>query len=655
MKTWRSRGIKATVALVAATLLAGCGPGTPEEFVAAAKQELAKNDRAAAIIHLRNALQKNPDSAEARFLLGKAMFDAGDALAAEKELRKAMELGYPADQAIPALARAMLMLGQSEKLIDEFEKADLGSPEGTADLQTTIGLALLSQGKISAAQAAFTAALAVQADYPRALFGEARIKAGAGELQPALDLIEKALAKAPDLLEGWRLKGGILAVQRQPDAALAAFHRALEIDRRDVASHAAIIAMLLGQGKTEEAGKQLEAMKQVALRHPQTQFLQARMAYMQKDFAAANEAIQQHLKSWPNNLAGLVLGATIDIQLKSYAQAEAKLIKALNAYPRNRMATRLLVTTYVESGQATKAMAALRPVLHAIEEDPDMLALAGATFMQGGDVDAGVRYFEKAAALDPESTGKRTALALAQLRKGDTDRALDELEDLAASDSGTRADMALIATYLRQRQPDKALVAIDALEKKQPGSPIAPNLRGVALLGKGDTAGARRSFERALELDPAYFPAANNLARLDLLEKKPDQAKKRFEAVLAKDPKSAQAYLAIAQLRASAGGTAEEVGDLIAKAVAANPNDEAARLALIEHYLRNRNATKAVATAQEALAGFPNRPPLLDALGRAQRAAGDNNQAMIDVSQAGRPGARFAAYLTSAWPRSSLP
>ena len=199
--------MKVMAALATALLLAGCGPSTPEEFLASAKQELAKNDRAAAVIHLRNALQKNPDLGEARFLLGKALLENGDAVAAEKELRKAMELQYPADQAIPALARVMMLLGQSRKVIDEFGKTELGSPEGTADLQTTLGLALLSQGNVSAAQAAFAAALAAQADYPRAVLGEARIKASAGELKPALDLVEKALAKAPDLAEGWQLKG----------------------------------------------------------------------------------------------------------------------------------------------------------------------------------------------------------------------------------------------------------------------------------------------------------------------------------------------------------------------------------------------------------------------------------------------------------------
>ena len=67
---------------------------------------------------------------------------------------------------------------------------------------------------------------------------------------------------------------------------------------------------------------------------------------------------------------------------------------------------------------------------------------------------------------------------------------------------------------------------------------------------------------------------------------------------------------------------------MIGKAITANPAEVAPRLALIGHYLRSKDARKAVAAGQEALVAIPDRPEILDALGRAQQAAGDANQAI---------------------------
>ena len=292
------------------------------------------------------------------------------------------------------------------------------------------------------------------------------------------------------------------------------------------------------------------------------------------------------------------------------------------------LARRLLVQTYLKEGRPAKALDALQPVLQGEQQDADTLAFAGEVYMQNGDAATAARYFEKAAALDPKSSGKRTAVALAHMAKGDTERGLVELEAAAADDSGIRADLALVATNVRQRKFDAALAAVAAIEKKQPDKPMPHDLRGTVLVAKRDFVGARRSFERALAVDPNYFPAVMNLTRLDVAERKPEDAKKRFDAVVAKDPKNAQALLALAGLRAQTGATPDEVVELVGKAVAANPTDLASRLALIRLYLRNNEPKKAIAAAQEAVAAFPERPEALDAAGQAYRADGDINQAV---------------------------
>lgn len=642
MKTGRTmRGATATAMIVFA-LLSGCAD-KPDALIASAKENLANNDRNAAVIQLKNALQIDPDLAEARFLLGKVLLETGQLSAAEKELRKAADLKYPSDRTAPLLVRTLVARGEFKKAVEEFSGAEVTSPEGKAELNAALGQARMAMGDVEAARVAFAAAVAAVPEYPPALVGQARLKASTGDLPGGLMLLETALAKAPTLADGWHLKGDILSAQAKPDEALFAYRKALESQADFMPAHAAIVTMLIRQGKNEDAGRQLEAMKKVAPRNSQTLYLQALLAFQEKNYAAAREALQQLLGMAPDNLLALLLDGRVALQTGSYTQAESTLSKVLQRVPKQRFARALLVSAYMRDGQPAKALDTLKPMLDEGNPDPRVLALAGEVYLRNGNLAESERFFEKAAKLDPANSRTRAALALSHLTKGD-ERGLSELEEVAATDTGIRADLALIAANTRQRKYDAALAAIAALEKKQPETPLPHNLRGAVLVAKGDRDGARRSFERAAALDQADFPAAAGLARLDLADKKPDEAKKRFEAVLAKDPKNVRAFLAMADLRVLAHGSQDEVVALIGKAVAADPTDPMPRLALVNYYLRIKEPKKAIAAAQETLTAMPDRPEILDAAGRSYSGAGDFNQAIATYNR-----------LAKARPESPLP
>jgi putative PEP-CTERM system TPR-repeat lipoprotein len=208
------------------------------------------------------------------------------------------------------------------------------------------------------------------------------------------------------------------------------------------------------------------------------------------------------------------------------------------------------------------------------------------------------------------------------------DATFAELRSISAGVTDTYADLALVSAALRKNDLDGALKAIETIEKKQPNKALAPNLRGRVLLLRKDATQARASFERALAIDPVYVPAAANLADLDLAENKPDDAKKRFQSVLVLDPKNLPALVAMAGLQARGGAPKEEVTKTLLSAVRLNPTEVAPRLLLIDNYLLNKDANQALLAAQDGVVALPESLELLDALGRAQIAIGDTNQAI---------------------------
>lgn len=620
-------------ALLVALALAGCGD-KPEAMLSSAKDYLAKNDNKAAVIQIKNALQANPDLPEARYLLGVALLEGGDAVGAETELRKALALKVSQDQVAPSLAKAMLAQGQVKKVTEEFGKLELSQPASKANLQTLLAAAYAAQGQIDQSRAALGAALEADPTYAPARILQARQKAGQRDIDGAMAIVDELNVKEPKNQDAWKLKGDLLLyAKNQPDEALAAYLKSTEARADFLAGHVAAINILFKQGKLTEVEAQLAKLKAFAAGNPQTKYLEAQLAYQKKDLKLAQTHLQQVLKSAPNNVLGLQLAGAVELGLNSVVQAETYLSKAVQLAPDLPLARRLLVASYLRTGNTTKALATLAPGLARENVDPELYSVAGEVYLQSGDAKKAEEYFAKAAKQDPQNARKRTAVAVTKMIGGQVDSAFGELEDIAASDKGVTADMALISAHLRRQEFDKALQAIAGLEKKQADKPVAAMLQGRTYLAQKDVAQARKSFERALTIDPTYFPAVASLAGLDMADKKPEEAKKRFETVLAKNPKNGQALLALAELAARTGAAKEEVAKLVGNAVAANPTEVAPRLLLIDLHLRNKDTKLALSAAQDAQSTLPDSPEVLDALGRAQQASGDLNQAVTSFNK----------------------
>ena len=146
-------------------------------MIASAKDYIAKNDRPAATIQLKNALQKDANLGEARYLLGKIYLEQGDYPGAEKELTRAFEAGYAPDQVVPLLAQTLVQSGQGDKLATQFASTNLTQPEARAAFKTYEGLAALSKGKRDEAVAAFNEALKESPGFPLARIAQARLQA----------------------------------------------------------------------------------------------------------------------------------------------------------------------------------------------------------------------------------------------------------------------------------------------------------------------------------------------------------------------------------------------------------------------------------------------------------------------------------------------
>jgi putative PEP-CTERM system TPR-repeat lipoprotein len=349
--------------------------------------------------------------------------------------------------------------------------------------------------------------------------------------------------------------------------------------------------------------------------------------FREKKTERARDRLASVLKAAPDYMPALLLGGSIEYTLGNLQTAETHLNKVVKVAPRHLYALRLLASSQLRLGRVDDAARTLAPALQAKLADPGLLVVAGEIALAKKEFSQATAYFEQASRLSPDSAEIRTELGISRLAQGDQ-RAMADLQAAADMEgSGSRADTLIILNQLKQEKFDAALASIAALEKKQGASPLTWNYRGAALLGKKDTAKARDSFGQALKLDPKFFPAAANLAQLDLKDNQPVAARQRFEAILRADPKHLNAMLALAELSLRNKDEKAYVSWL-EKAAGANPQALQPRMALARYQLSKGDKNKALATAREAVNAQPDNPAALELLGNTQLALGDSTNAL---------------------------
>ena len=616
----RSLPVLMTALLVLA--LAGCGK-SPEQSLQDGKALLDKQDYKAAILELKSALQEQPNNRDARLLLGKAHLANGAYADAEKELSKAREQGASNDEVVPALARALLNQNETQKVLELALPTAVMSGSARADVQVVRAEALLRLNKIDEARQAINLAETADPKQPQLLFLKAKMAAGERNYAEAYRLADAALVGDSHLIEAHYLKAALFDAENKSDEAIRAYEQALAIDAKAYRAHLAIADIQFLRDQKEAGLKALHAAEAVASQMPLVKYSRGIYELRQNNFKAANDALLEFLRVVPDYPPAQLASAMANLGLGNFEQSLKSAQSVLAKQPDNALAARVVAASQLQSGGAKEALATLAPLLKVRSDDPRLLALAGEAHYQNKDFQQALNSLRQAEALAPDNAEIRNRQAASLLALGQTDQALVELQQSAnLSDTASQADVALVTVNLRQKEFDKALQAIAALEKKIPNNSVTHNMRAVALMGKKDSAGARKSLEKAIELDAKFYPAVVNLARLDLAEKKPDAARKRFETLLTKDANNLQAMLALAEL-SLLNKREKDYVSWLEKAVQAHPKAMQPRALLSRYYLSKNDNNKALGLAKEALKNNPDDPQALNLLGATQMASKD--------------------------------
>jgi putative PEP-CTERM system TPR-repeat lipoprotein len=529
---------------LAFTVLACSTEGDSREHLANGDAFVEAKQLDKALVEFRNAVQLDENSGEARLKLADAYAANGQPELAYREYIRAADLLPKDPQAQIKAAKFLVLARQYEDAVSRAKRAVDIAPQNV-DARIALANALAGVRDLEGALTQIREAIAVDPARSQPYTALARLRSQQGQDDEARAAYADALRLEPNSIPAHLALANFQWSHGERENAEQTLKKAHALDPADVATNRVLATFYLGSGREDEAEHYLRtvadtshaAADRLALADfyiRRQRFKEARelLIVVRADRAARNEAdirlsrvdeteghaeaaddrLQRVLKRDPNFIPALLLRAERSIRAKKYEEALADANNAVSVNPR------LLAPYYVRADAEMRlhreadAIKSYTEILRLEPGEVDAMVALSRLHLARNVIDSAVLYAEEAASAAPRNPNVRLTLVRAWVARGDDERAAAEVNEL-----------------VKAPNPSAEVFVLD----------------GSLRLKKGDSAGARRAFERALTLDPRSHEALATLTSIDVHERQFAAARARLEPVLQAEPDNAE-FLALA-------------------------------------------------------------------------------------------------------------
>ena len=613
-------------------VLAACSDSdTTEQYIQRATDAMAAAEYPEATIELKNALRQDPNSAEARWLLGKVYLDSGDVLSAAKELTQARDLGWPPDDVQPALAQALFAQSEFEAVADlEAEGLTPGAQASLYGLQAQAALAL---GDTFQAEELIDKALALKPEDLEVLIAKARLLNSNEDADGALAMVERVLAIDGERGDAWSLKAEILTSKADYKKALIAYNRAVKY-QRDNASELFKRALLKMQmGDFESAQRDARALMGRKAKHPGSNYVQGLLHYEAGNYDEAIASLtvtEPAFKQYPLSMFFL---ASANLKKGNMDLAANQAERFHNLSPGSVQGRKLLAVIRLQRGDPDSVQRLLQPVLDTDPNDVDALNLVSTALLEQGKTGEAITLLARVAELQPDSAEAKVRLGAGMLMGGKGDAAVQPIQAALEMDPNlAMADILLVLNHVEKDDFPAAIAAAEDYQRRNADTVAPYNLLGRVYQEAGNKQQARKAFQGALALDSSDPGANFYLAQMALADDDIAAARGHYKAILKAQPDAPQAHLQLAALDAREGKQ-ESMVEHLEKAMAAAPTALEPRLLLARFYLASGKPEQVAPLFTDLVAQQQQTADVLQLMALAQLATKDASSALFSLEK----------------------
>ncbi len=558
---------------------------TAEQYLSASQDYFSKGEYTASLIEIKNAIQQDPANSDVRQFAAQIYLKLGNPDDAETQLTKAVRLGVDEFQVMPLHAHVLFQQRKYKQLL-ALVVPDSLSQSDQASIYVYQGFSAAELKDMAAANTLYRKSIELKVDNLLAYRGIALLHASKGEFDQALQVIRKLIDKQPGNSELWSLQGDIYVSSQQFDNAYASYTSAVELTEGKSYQYIAKRALVcISKDDIECVNKDVAELVNNVPGYYMTAYVKGLLAIKQQRWKDAYSVLMGALTINAELTPAYYFAGMALFQDKQYGSAVTQLSSFVARQPESVNGRHLLSLAQLREGHLESAKTTLQPIIVSGKSGSSIVYLMGQIEYALGNIANSIRYFKQLSQLQPESALVHTQLGLKLMASGDKLGGLDALAvaiDIAPD--VLEAGQASVLAYLDSNQFDKAQALINKLQSSNANSAILFNLQGVLHMQKEQLHEAKKSFGRALKLEPGDPTAAHNLARLMFKQGDVQNTRQLYHDVLKHHPKHIPTHLKLAELDLKQGNDIKAEQRLLAL-ITQQPSALAPRLVLAQYYL----------------------------------------------------------------------
>lgn len=593
----------------------------------------AEDDDESASIYLKNALQRNPMHLPSRILLGQLYLKNGRPAAAEKELRRSLELDADPNLVVVPLGYSLLLLESYDEITDYRlpEATDSGVRNEWSMIR---GRALLGANKTDDAYALFEGMLRRDPENVGALLGQANARFAQQNYAEAERLVDELLERDSTVPSAWKIKGDIARLEGQTDRAIDLYSKAIESDPGNFAALKDRALLMLERGEQEQALRDIENLREEFPDDPGTVLINSWLLARGKQNAEARsllddlaEKLSRVDDSFVARNAQVQLAKGVAFYLQGRVdEALPLLVSFLNRQP-NHVGTRMLLARIAQDReQSERVVNLLSPIEGELGDSPELLAPYMRALIKQDKAEKALSLGESLYRAKPNNQDIARLLASTYAYMGESEKAIRVLTQGEESAFTLKSGLMLGYLLLAQNQLPEAAATAQRLQSAYPSNATVANFAGAVFMRAGDLDEAERALAMAMRLDDENLPTRLNSAYLLLKRGDRDGAAMRFRDLVEQFPLETEAAQALSDME-SRGGDLNAAIEWTEKLLALEPENYSHLFRLAGLHLRLGNAEQTLEYVARLEREFPLEEPLVELKARAFLAQGKLEQA----------------------------